>query len=277
MNRSYLFIPSSNASMILSSMILDADAIIFDCEDGVAHNQKEAARSLLKHSLDSLDFLDKDIYVRVNASHSPFFKEDVLLCQHPKVRGIVLPKADLTSLQALTQILQPMKPIILLIESALGVIQLQQLCQSSPQIVGLLLGGEDLSADLGVARTKESHEIDLARKQLVLHAKAFNLVAIDTPYVDIENHQGLFEEVKYAASLGFDAKVAINPRQVETIHQALEIDPKKHEEALAIVNAFEANNAQGIGVFNLNGKMIDEPVYRKAKQIVTKRDMEEQR
>ena len=78
MNRSYLFVPSSNASMILSSMILETDAIIFDCEDGVAYNQKEAARSLLKHSLDNLDFFNKDIYVRVNASNSPFFNEDVL-------------------------------------------------------------------------------------------------------------------------------------------------------------------------------------------------------
>jgi citrate lyase subunit beta / citryl-CoA lyase len=103
MNRSYLFIPASNAGMILSSMILDTDAIIFDLEDGVALNQKEAARSLLKHGLDTLDFLDKDIYVRVNASDSSLFKEDVLLCQHPKVHGIVLPKADMTSLQALTQ------------------------------------------------------------------------------------------------------------------------------------------------------------------------------
>jgi len=277
MNRSYLFVPSSNASMILSSMILETDAIIFDCEDGVAYNQKEAARSLLKHSLDNLDFFNKDIYVRVNASNSPFFNEDVLLCQHPKVHGIVLPKADLTSLQALNQVCQPMKSIILLIESALGIIQLPELCQHSPHIVGLFLGGEDLSADLGVERTKESHEIDLARKQLVLHAKAFNLVAIDTPYVDIENHQGLYEEVKYAASLGFDAKVAINPRQVEIIHRAFKIDPKKREEALAIVNAFETNKAQGIGVFNFNGKMIDEPVYRKAKQIVIKADMEEHR
>jgi len=213
----------------------------------------------------------------VNTSDSPFFKEDVLLCQHPKVHGIVLPKADMTSLQAIIQSLQSMKPIILLIESALGVIQLPQLCQTSPHVVGLLLGGEDLSADLGVERTKVGHEIDLARKQVVLHAKAFNLVAIDTPYVDIENHEGLYEEVKYAASLGYDAKVAINPRQVETIHQALKVDSKKLEEALSIVNAFEVNKAQGIGVFNLNGKMIDEPVYRKAKQVVAKADKEEQR
>ena len=277
MNRSYLFIPASNAGMILSSMILDTDAIIFDLEDGVALNQKEAARSLLKHGLDTLDFLDKDIYVRVNASDSPFFNEDVLLCQHPKVDGIVLPKADMTSLQALIQTLQPMKPTILLIESALGVIQLSQLCQASPHIIGLLLGGEDLSNDLGVERTKVGHEIDLARKQVVLHAKAFNLVSIDTPYVDIENHQGLYEEVKYAASLGYDSKVAINPRQVETIHQALKVDPKKHKEAVDIVNAFEINIAQGIGVFNLNGKMIDEPVYRKAKHVVAKATKEEQR
>lgn len=276
MNRSYLFIPASNAGMILSSMILETDAIIFDLEDGVALNQKEAARTLLKNGLDTLDFLDKDIYVRVNAVDSVFFKEDVLLCKHPKVHGIVLPKADMTSLQTLIQTLNPMKPTILLIESALGVVQLPQLCLVSPHIIGLLLGGEDLSADLGVERTKIGHEIDLARKLVVLHAKAYNLVAIDTPYVDIEDHQGLKEEVKYAASLGYDAKVAINPRQVESIHQALQVDPKKLEDALKIVNVFEMNKAQGIGVFNLDGKMIDEPVYRKAKHIVTKANKEKQ-
>jgi citrate lyase subunit beta / citryl-CoA lyase len=270
MNRSYLFIPASNAGMILSSMILETDAIIFDLEDGVALNQKEAARTLLKNGLDTLDFLDKDIYVRVNAADSVFFKEDVLLCQHPKVHGIVLPKADMTSFLSLTKTLHPMKPTILLIESALGVVQLPQLCQASPHVIGLLLGGEDLSADFGVERTKEGHEIDLARKLVVIHAKAFNLIAIDTPYVDIEDHQGLKKEVRYAASLGYDAKVAINPRQVESIHQALQVDPKKLEEALSIVNAFEMNITQGIGVFNLNGKMIDEPIYRKAKQVVLK-------
>jgi len=169
-----------------------------------------------------------------------------------------------------------MKPTILLIESAMGVVQLPQLCSMSDHVVGLLLGGEDLSADLGVARTQKGHEIDLARKQVVLHAKAFNLFAIDTPYVDIEDHEGLKEEVMYAASLGYDAKVAINPRQVETIHQALRVDQRKLQEAINIATSFEANKDKGIGVFNLDGKMIDEPVYQKAKQLILKAEKEKE-
>lgn len=268
MNTSYLFIPASNAGMILSSMVLEADAIIFDLEDGVAYSSKDAARSLLKHALDTLDFLEKDIYVRINQVNTPFFLEDVLVAQHPKVNGIVLPKADLESLKVLLDHLEHPKTIILLIESALGVIQLPSLCQMTPLVKGLLLGGEDLSVDCGVERTQEGHEIDYARKSLVMHAKAFKLSAIDTPYVQIENHQGLIEETKYARSLGYDAKVAINPRQVSTIHQAFAVDSHKLEEAKKIVEAFEHNKSQGMGVFNLDGKMIDEPVYRQALQLI---------
>lgn len=272
MNRSYLFIPASNAGMILSSMVLDADVIIFDLEDGVALNQKIAARTLLKHSLDTLDFLDKTLYVRINHTQSDFFMEDVLCANHPKVHGVVLPKAEMNSLEALLKVLDPSKTIICLIESALGVIQLPQICQVSSQVKGLLLGGEDLSADCGVERTKAGHEIDYARKSLVMHAKAFKLMAIDTPFVDIEDHQGLKEEVSYVSSLGYDAKVAINPRQVHVIHQALRVNPLKLKKAKMIVEAFEKHRAQGIGVFNLNGKMIDEPVYLKAKHLIEKEE-----
>lgn len=268
MKSSYLFIPASNAGMILSSMVLEGDAIIFDLEDGVSETQKEAARILLKHGLDTLDFLEKEIYVRINQVNTSFFKEDVLIAQHPKVHGIVLPKADSHSLDTLIKNLTTSKPIILLIESALGVVQLPQLCQASPLVEGLLLGGEDLSVDCGVERTIEGHEIDYARKSLVMHAKAFKLAAIDTPYVDIENHLGLYDEVKYAQSLGYDAKVAINPRQVSVIHQAFDINAKQLEEARLIIQAFEENKAIGVGVFNLNGKMIDEPIYRQALKLV---------
>lgn len=272
MNRSYLFIPASNAGMILSSMVLDADAIIFDLEDGVALNQKISARTLLQHSLDTLDFLDKTLYVRINNASSDFFLEDVICANHPKVHGVVLPKAEIKSLEACLKVLDPSKTILCLIESALGVIQLPQLCQMSSQVKGLLLGGEDLSADCGVERTQAGHEIDYARKSLVMHAKAFKLMAIDTPFVNIEDHQGLREEVKYVASMGYDAKVAINPRQVHVIHEALKVDPLKFKEAKMIVEAFEKQRTQGVGVFNLNGKMIDEPVYLKAKHLIEKEE-----
>lgn len=268
MNRSYLFVPASNAGMLFSSMILPADAIIFDLEDAVAYNQKDAARTLLAHALETLEFNNKDIFVRVNQVTSPAFLDDIRLCYHPKVTGIVLPKATLHAVAELQHQLQPMKPVILLIESALGVIQLTHMCEKVTHCVGLLLGGEDLSRDCGVERTVEGHEIDYARKHLVLHAKAYGWSAIDTPYLDIENLVGLKKETTYAIGLGYDAKVAINPRQIDTIHEAFAISQDALRNAQAIVDVFTQAQAQGIGVFAHEGKMIDEPVYQKALKIV---------
>lgn len=268
MNRSYLFVPASNAGMLLSSVILPADALIFDLEDAVAQSQKDSARTLLSHALDTLDFNHKEIYIRVNQVTSPLFIEDIRLCMHPKVSGVVLPKATLSAVDVLHKQLNPMKPTIYLIESALGVIQLTQLCEKATHCVGLLLGGEDLSKDCGVERTVAGHEIDYARKHVVLHAKAYGLSAIDTPYLDIENKEGLTAETRYALSLGYDAKVAINPRQIDTIHDVFMVSSAMLQQAQKIVTAFEAAQAQGIGVFALEGKMVDEPVYQKALKVM---------
>ena len=270
MNRSYLFVPASNAGMILSSMVLPADAIIFDLEDGVALNQKGSARSLLKHALETLEFSQRDVFVRVNHVDSPHFKHDIELCLHPKITGVVLPKASMRALSLLEHQLVPRKPVILLIESALGVLELTQMCQKAVYCVGLLLGGEDLSVDCDVERTQQGNEIDYARKHLLIHAKAFGLTAIDTPYVDIENMQGLKEDTRYAASLGYDAKAAINPRQIDGIHEALMISDEKYNHAREVVQRFEAHREQGVGVFTYQGKMIDEPIYLKAKKVVEK-------
>lgn len=270
MNRSYLFIPAFNAGMVLSSLVLPADAIIFDLEDGVAFNQKESARDLLKHALHTLNFNHKDIFVRVNDCNSSFFKEDVALCTHPQVTGIVLPKANMQALKQLEANQKEIKPTILLIESALGVLEMESMAKAGSNVVGLLLGGEDLSSDLEVERTIEGQEIDFARKMLVLVAKAYGLVAIDTPYVDIDNVLGCQQEAKVASSLGYDGKVAINPRQLEAIHQGFALDSHVVSYALELIELFEQNKEKGIGVFSFNGKMVDEPIYQKAKKLVLK-------
>lgn len=267
--RSALFIPASSPGMINAAIMLEADTLIFDLEDAVSISEKDAARDLLGRALYMLE--KKNVIVRINSLASHFWKDDINLVLHSKAQGILLPKATPADVKYVTEILRKNKPDIMLIpliETARAVEEIIDIIKSSPLVCGILFGAEDYCLSMGIKRTKESNEISYARARLANATKAFGIEAIDTPYTDAEDLEGLEQDAIMAKSLGYTGKAAINPRQINTINKVFSMQQKEIEQALRIIRAMEKAELSGKGVFQLDGQMIDAPIVERARKVI---------
>lgn len=273
------FMPANNPAMILSSDILGADAIIFDLEDSVSIGNKDAARTLLKHSLNSIKFIHSRVIVRINPMDSEFFIEDLKYIFKNKnlIDAILLPKSSLKDIVNFENILSKLElenniksnmKILLLIESPRDLIDIKEILEKSTRAIGICLGGEDYATNMGIKRNLSSKELEYARFVIATYAKAFDISSFDTPFTDIDNQEGLENDCKFAKSIGFSGKMSINPRHIDTVQQYF--SPTKDEimEAKSIVTEANIAKKQGLGVFSYKGKMIDLPVVSRAKNIV---------
>ena len=264
--RTLLFMPGNNPGMLQSSDILGADAIIIDLEDAVALNEKDAARILVSEYLNSFE-TTSDIFIRINPMDTPFFHDDLNAIKDLNISGIVLPKSSLESMETLDKFLNDMNldfKIIGLIETALGLEMSLQILSTSNKVIAVLLGAEDLTLDLGAKRTKKSEEIAYARSRIIAVSKALQIQAIDTPWTDTDDYDGLKIDTINAKDLGMTGKALISPRHVDMVNSIFTPSEKEVDYALRVVEGVKEANKKGLGAFSLDGKMIDAPVIKRA-------------
>lgn len=273
--RSMLFMPGNNPGMLVSADNLEADAIIYDLEDAVALSEKDAARDLVYSALTTLTYENSFVTVRINPMDSPYFYKDLEMVVKTLPDGIVIPKASVESVRAVDNYISENKEdyekdirYFILIESANGVLTLEEIMKISDKIDGILLGGEDYSVDMEVVRTDDSHELAYARYRIATVAKAYKVNAIDTPFTDIDNIDGLKDETKFVKSIGFTGKLIIGPRQVHYINEIFAPTQSEIEEAQIIVEEAENAKANGLGVFAFKGKMVDKPVIQRSENLL---------
>lgn len=133
-------------------------------------------------------------------------------------------------------------------------------------MLGLFLGGEDLTADLRCKRTKEGKEIDYARHRVVCAARAAGVEAFDTPFTDVNDDDGLLVDAQYAKALGFSGKASISPRHVAGINAVFSPTQAEIAYAKEVLQAIDEAKRQGRGAIALHGKMVDAPIVNRAKQ-----------
>lgn len=274
--RSMLFMPGNNPGMLVSADILGADSVIFDLEDAVALAEKDAARNLVKNALTSIRFENSEVTVRINPIDSPFWEKDLQAIIPCGLDAIVVPKASVQAVKAVEEKiafivsehhLQKTPKLLMLVESAYGIMDLQAIAAASTNIDGLLLGGEDFSVDLGIQRTRLSKELEYARYKLTTVAHAFQIDSLDTPFTDVDDVEGLRLDTAFSKSIGFSGRLLINPRQVEEVHEIFSPSQKEIEHAIAILQANEDAKREGLGVFSFKGKMVDLPVIKRAQAV----------
>lgn len=250
--------------MIQNLDVFESDAIIIDLEDSVTIFDKDAARVLVYNFLQEYNFENCDIYIRLNDKESPYFQEDIKLLNKLNIKGYVIPKALPDTLKEITNLTK--KSLIPIIESPMAVLRMEEIAQIKG-VTGLLLGGEDLTKELGIKRTFKADEIFYSRSKMVLIANAYNLLSIDTPWTDKDNLEDLKTDTIYARDLGFTSKSSIHPNHVDIINDVFTPSKEDIDEANRIV--IKAANTNK-GAFSLDGKMIDLPVIERAKKIIEK-------
>ena len=272
MRRSMLFLPGNNPNMLINGNCLGSDAVIFDLEDAVAPDQKDAARILVRNTLKYMDFRGCERIVRINSIGTPYWKEDLKALLPYKPDLILLPKTesaeDILTIDAYMTELGSETGVMALIETALGVENAFCIASASKRVKALFLGAEDLTADLRCKRTKEGREIEYARHRLVVAARAAGVDVYDTPFTDVNDDEGIVTDASLAKALGFTGKASISPRHVEVINRVFSPTQKDVDYAYEVMEAIALAKEQGKGAISLHGKMIDAPIVARAEQTI---------
>lgn len=279
MRRTMLFLPGNNPNMIMNGGILGADSIIFDLEDAVAPDQKDAARELVKSALQTMDFGKCEIIVRINALDTPYWETD--LEEILPLRPDVIMPTKVSGAAYVHQLDEKMSEIekkngipvgatklIPLLETTLGIENAYEIAVSTKRMAALYLGAEDLTADLRCQRTKEGNEIAYARGRMVCAARAAGIEAYDTPFTDVEDLEGLEKDARLAKGLGYTGKAVISPRHVDCVNQVFSPSAKEIAYAKDVFEAIREAKEQGKGAISLRGKMIDAPIVQRAKIVL---------
>ena len=274
-----LYIPGNNPAMIQQGGVYGADSILLDLEDAVALNQKDAARTLVRNMIKVVDFYDAEVCVRVNHLSTPFGLADLEEIVPLQPSAIRYPKTE--SPEEVAELLKiieriedrhglPHNKMTLhaMIETAMGVQNVFNIASMFTRVDAITIGGQDLTADMNIVYTPDGVGIDFARKRIVMAAKASHIDVIDTVFPDVNDEEGLRRETEYAKKIGFTGKAVINPRQIDIIHDVFTPTAEEIRKAYHIVKEFRMNTAAGIGVFAIDGKMVDAPVVSRAEYIL---------
>jgi citrate lyase beta subunit len=273
--------PGDDRHKIETGAAMNVDSIIMDLEDGVALTRKDAARETIRAALREVDFGRTERLVRVNAVSTGLHVDDLnhTIAAHPD--GYVLPKVESAGqVQAVSSRLRQAEALygwpensialLVIVESARGIISLREIAESDSRLSALIFGAEDLAGDLGAKRTADGWEVFYARSAVVLHARAFGLQAIDTVYVDLKDLDGLVAQTEQALYMGYTGKLAIHPRQVDPIQRIFTPDTEEIQQAKRLIDAHNAHQQAGTGAFQLDGKMVDMPIVRAAEAVLAR-------
>src|SRR5665648_998222 len=177
-----LFMPGNNPGMLQDAAILGADAIILDLEDAVSLTEKDSARILVREAIKTIDYSQVEVVVRVNPLDTEFGPHDVDVIARVKPDTLLIPKANEQQIKLVDTMLDKIEEeegyiagsikIIALIETAIGLATVYDVIKASKRVVGVLLGGEDLTADLGIRRTKAEEELKHALRVLTAMEEA---------------------------------------------------------------------------------------------------------
>ncbi len=286
LRRSMLYIPANNPAMIQDAFIYGADTILFDLEDSIAISEKDAARELLIEALNSLNFNNTEIAVRINSLDSKFGLKDLKsivpigpdIIRIPKIETkeqIIKIDKLITKLERKANLQPGFIEIMAMIETAKGVLNLEKIVASSERLSALTLGAEDLTTDMGIKRTSLGRELFLTRSKIALVAAAYKINAIDTVFSDFNDLNGLKKETLQSKELGFTGKAVIHPRQVDIVNHVFTPSQEEIEDAKEIVRQASQAEEFGKGVIAVKGKMVDLPILNRAKEIINKYEKRE--
>lgn len=268
LRRTMIFLSAQKPGLIKDPLIYGADSLMLDLEDAVAENQKDAARFSLYHALKTVDYGDTEVIVRINGLDTPHWREDVRVCVAAGADGVRIAKCESAgdviavekAVEAAEEEFRKEKGRTLLmaaLESPKGILNAQEIAAASGRMFGIAISGGDLRRTMQVSPVRGGIELNTARGLVVLAARAAGVQCFDTVFTDLNDEEGFRAEVLLDKQMGFDGKSLVNPRQIAAVHEIYAPSEKEITAAEKIVRAVRENAAKGVGVFTVDGKMID--------------------
>ena len=281
LRRSMMFLNCQKPALIKDPYIYKPDSIMLDLEDAVAEREKDAARYSLFHALREIDYRGVERVVRINGLDTDLWREDIRCAVAGGCDSVRIPKTetaeDVRRVEAAIAAaeqefgVEPGRTLIMAaLESARGVMNAFEVCQSSPRLFGIALSGGDYTKDLQTTISGTGVELMGARQHMIIAARAAGVQCFDTVYTNLDDMDGFRRDVETIHAMGFDGKSIINPRQIPIVHDVYTPRQKDIIFAEKVVREIESKQAQGIGVFTVDGKMIDVAFYAGAKRTLAR-------
>lgn len=279
LRRTMMFVPGNNPAMVKDAGIYGADSIMFDLEDAVSMAEKDAARDLVYEALQTQDYGDAELVVRVNGQDTPYYANDVRAMVKAGIDVVRLPKAedaemvkkldaDITAAEKEFGREEGSTMLMAAIESAKGVINAYQIASASDRMMGIALSAEDYTTDMKTHRYPDGAELEFARNMVLHAARAAGVAAFDTVFTNMNDTEGFYRETEYIHQLGFDGKSLVNPRQIPMVNKVYKPTKKEIENAKNVENAIKEAKLKGSGVISMNGQMVDRPVVLRAERVM---------
>ena len=281
--RSMLYVPGNRQDMCRKAVQSPADAVVLDLEDGVPPAEKQTACRLVKEYLDELSQCGKKAFVRVNPLSSGLTQVELKELVGPGLDGVSLPKINSANeVQVIASWVSALEKergmevgqveFVPWVETALGLLNTYDIACASPRIIGMALGGDDLTRDMGIVRSKGGIELLHPRAHLALAAIAAGVVPLDTPCTGFKDEASLVREARLARQLGFQGKVVIHPSQIEPVNRIFSPSSEEVAEARRVVAAFDEAVSRGSAVATMEGRMVDTPVAERARRLLVLAD-----
>jgi citrate lyase subunit beta / citryl-CoA lyase len=256
----------------------EADAIILDLEDAVAPSQKEHARTMIAGAIPQVSRNGADVVVRVNRPWRLLVR-DLEATVIPGVMAVMLTKVDSAEhVQACAEVVAELEAerglpaaglkFIALVENAAGFFRIEEIAKSHPRLIGLSLGSEDFSADVGMRSEPEG--LFYPKQHTIVAARAAGIMPMGFigSIADFRDQDAFRTIVRRSRRLGFMCASAVHPLQVSVLNQEFSPDPTEVERAERMIAAYEAAYAAGLGAVQFEGAMIDVPVVERARSVV---------
>lgn len=312
LHRSELAVPGSNREFMQKSAKSAADVIFLDLEDAVAPDDKEQARKNIIEALNDIDWGAKTMMIRINGLDTHYMYRDVVdiveACE--RLDMILIPKvgvpADVYAVDMLTTQIEQAKGrkkklgFEVLIETALGMANVEAIAQSSKRLEAMSFGVADYAASCRTRSTviggvnpdysvltdkdeegnRQTHWQDpwlFAQQRMLVACRAYGLRPIDGPFGDFSDKDGYVSAARRCASAGYEGKWAIHPSQIELANEVFTPGEKEVEKARKILQAMEQAAKEGRGAVALDGRLIDIASIKMAEALIKKAEQVEKK
>ncbi|MBI2741523.1 MAG: CoA ester lyase [Rhodospirillales bacterium] len=261
--RSVLYMPGANTRALEKARTLPADALIFDLEDAVAPEAKEAARTNVVLAAESRAYGKREIVIRCNGLGTPWGEADIEAIAQSGADAILVPKVE--SATQVTHVVSLLDTagapatmaVWAMMETPKGILRAEEIAGAHPRLGLFVMGTNDLVKDMRARHTPMRLPMITALGIGMLAARAHGLAILDGVYNDIQDAEGFRAVCRQGLEMGFDGKTLIHPSQLEPCNEIFAPSAAELEMAGKIVAAFKAAQAEGKGVVTVDGRMIE--------------------
>ncbi|MGH7095878.1 MAG: HpcH/HpaI aldolase/citrate lyase family protein [Stellaceae bacterium] len=261
--RSLLFMPGANARALAKARGLPADGLIFDLEDAVAPDAKNAARAAIAATLAAGGYGARERVVRVNPLDSPWGAGDLAAAARMPVDAVLLPKVETAEpvREAVARLdaagAPPDRAVWCMLETPLGILNVRDIAAASPRVAVLVMGTSDLTADLHAREMRDRAPLLTALGLALLAGRAYGLAILDGVHLDLADDDGFTAACRQGRALGFDGKTLIHPKQIAPANAAFAPSTDEVDHARRIIAAHREAVAAGKGITVVGGRLIE--------------------